>query len=103
MRFVAHKEGLRQQSLKEIKGVQADPDRQGAYERLPPTVLTAPTSATRGVPMRRCSHKETQELLPIERTLAAMQRGAAKRAEVDGIRAWWIRPERDPREDAAQQ
>lgn len=30
-------------------------------------------------------HKETQELLPIERTLAAMEE-VAKRVEVDGIR-----------------
>lgn len=39
-------------------------------------------------------HKETQELLPIERTLAAMEE-VAKRVEVDGIRAWW---DLDPKE-----
>ncbi|WP_246505457.1 class I tRNA ligase family protein, partial [Microvirga antarctica] len=39
-------------------------------------------------------HKETQELLPIERTLAAMEE-VAKRVEVDGIQAWW---DLDPKE-----
>ncbi|EDT9189225.1 class I tRNA ligase family protein, partial [Salmonella enterica subsp. enterica serovar Chester] len=49
---------------------------------------------TWGVPMSLFVHKETQELLPIERTLAAMEE-VAKRVEVDGIQAWW---DLDPKE-----
>ncbi len=91
------KEGLRQQSLKEIKGVQWIPD--WGQARIESMVANRPDwcisrQRTGGVPMSLFVHKETQELLPIERTLAAMEE-VAKRVEVDGIRAWW---DLDPKE-----
>ncbi|MFA8149654.1 class I tRNA ligase family protein, partial [Salmonella enterica] len=46
--------------------------------------------------------KETQELLPIERPLAAMEE-VAKRVEVDGLQAWWdLDPQEILGEDADQ-
>ncbi len=90
------KEGLRQQSLKEIKGVQWI--RTGVRRVLNQWSLIVLTGVShvsvQGVPMSLFVHKETQELLPIERTLAAMEE-VAKRVEVDGIRAWW---DLDPKE-----
>ncbi|SUG68047.1 isoleucyl-tRNA synthetase [Salmonella enterica subsp. enterica] len=91
------KEGLRQQSLKEIKGVQWIPD--WGQARIESMVANRPDwcisrQRTWGVPMSLFVHKETQELLPIERTLAAMEE-VAKRVEVDGIQAWW---DLDPKE-----
>lgn len=95
------KEGLRQQSLKEIKGVQWIPD--WGQARIESMVANRPDwcisrQRTWGVPMSLFVHKETQELLPIERTLAAMEE-VAKRVEVDGIQAWW---DLDPKEILAK-
>ena len=86
--------GLRPQSLNEIKGVKWI--RAGA-KRVSPrwwkTVRTgvSPVSAP-GTPMSLFVHKETQELHP--RTLELME-DVAKRVEEHGIQAWW---DLDPRD-----
>lgn len=86
--------GLREQSLKEIKGVQWIPDWGGRVSN--PwwlTVLTgvSPVSA-QGVPMSLFVHKETQELHP---NTTELMEEVAKRVEVDGIQAWWDLDARD--------
>lgn len=81
--------GLREQSLKEIKGVQWIPD--WGQARIESMVANRPDwcisrQRTWGVPMSLFVHKETQELHP--RSLELMEE-VAKRVEVDGIQAWW--------------
>lgn len=87
--------GLREQSLKEIKGVQWIPD--WGQARIESMVANRPDwcisrQRTWGVPMSLFVHKETQELHP--NTLALMEE-VAKRVEVDGIQAWWDLDSRD--------
>lgn len=82
-------EGLRAQSLKEIKGVQWIPD--WGQARIESMVANRPDwcisrQRTWGVPMSLFVHKDTEELHP--RTLELMEE-VAKRVEVDGIQAWW--------------
>ncbi|QIZ49859.1 isoleucine--tRNA ligase [Dickeya zeae] len=81
--------GLRQQSLSEIKGVQWIPD--WGQARIESMVANRPDwcisrQRTWGVPMSLFVHKETQELHP--RT-AELIEAVAKRVEQDGIQAWW--------------
>lgn len=87
--------GLREQSLKEIKGVQWIPD--WGQARIESMVANRPDwcisrQRTWGVPMSLFVHKETEELHP--RTLELMEE-VAKRVEQDGIQAWW---DLDPRD-----
>ena len=87
--------GLREQSLKEIKGVQWIPD--WGQARIESMVANRPDwcisrQRTWGVPMSLFVHKETQELHP--NTLELMEE-VAKRVEVDGIQAWWDLDARD--------
>lgn len=87
--------GLREQSLKEIKGVQWIPD--WGQARIESMVANRPDwcisrQRTWGVPMSLFVHKETQELHP--NTLELMEE-VAKRVEVDGIQAWWDLDSRD--------
>ncbi|PHM95505.1 hypothetical protein CR079_26810, partial [Salmonella enterica subsp. enterica serovar Typhimurium] len=84
-------EGRRPLSLKEIIGVQWIRD--WGQARIESMVANRPDwcisrQRTWGVPTTMFVHKETQERLPIERTLAAMEE-VAKRVEVDGSQAWW--------------
>ncbi len=81
--------GLRQQSLKEIKGVQWIPD--WGQARIEMMVANRPDwcisrQRTWGVPMSLFVHKETEQLHP--RTVELMEE-VAKRVEQDGIQAWW--------------
>ncbi|MCO7263754.1 isoleucine--tRNA ligase [Dickeya zeae] len=81
--------GLRRQSLSEIKGVQWIPD--WGQARIESMVANRPDwcisrQRTWGVPMSLFVHKETQELHP--RT-AELIEAVAKRVEQDGIQAWW--------------
>ncbi|MFN6881080.1 isoleucine--tRNA ligase, partial [Proteus mirabilis] len=83
------KNGLRQQSLKEIKGVKWIPD--WGQARIESMVENRPDwcisrQRTWGTPMSMFVHKETQE--PHPRTLELMEE-VAKRVEVSGIQAWW--------------
>lgn len=83
------KNGLRKQSLKEIKGVEWIPD--WGQARIESMVENRPDwcisrQRTWGTPMSLFVHKETQELHP--RTLELMEE-VAKRVEVSGIQAWW--------------
>lgn len=83
------KNGLRQQSLKEIKGVKWIPD--WGQARIESMVENRPDwcisrQRTWGTPMSLFVHKETQE--PHPRTLELMEE-VAKRVEVSGIQAWW--------------
>ncbi|WP_163368470.1 class I tRNA ligase family protein, partial [Klebsiella aerogenes] len=83
------KNGLRQQSLKEIKGVKWIPD--WGQARIESMVENRPDwcisrQRTWGTPMALFVHKETQE--PHPRTLELMEE-VAKRVEVSGIQAWW--------------
>ncbi|KLU20072.1 hypothetical protein ABE79_00085 [Proteus mirabilis] len=83
------KSGLRQQSLKEIKGVKWIPD--WGQARIESMVENRPDwcisrQRTWGTPMSLFVHKETQE--PHPRTLELMEE-VAKRVEVSGIQAWW--------------
>ena len=87
--------GLRKQSLKEIKGVQWIPD--WGQARIESMVENRPDwcisrQRTWGVPMSLFVHKDTEELHP--RSLELMEE-VAKRVEQDGIQAWW---DLDPRE-----
>lgn len=87
--------GLREQSLKEIKGVQWIPD--WGQARIESMVANRPDwcisrQRTWGVPMSLFVHKDTEELHP--RTLELMEE-VAKRVEQDGIQAWW---DLDPRD-----
>ncbi|RPH30566.1 isoleucine--tRNA ligase [Buttiauxella warmboldiae] len=87
--------GLREQSLKEIKGVQWIPD--WGQARIESMVANRPDwcisrQRTWGVPMSMFVHKDTEELHP--RTLELMEE-VAKRVEQDGIQAWW---DLDPRD-----
>ncbi|MCC3702605.1 isoleucine--tRNA ligase [Rouxiella badensis] len=87
-------QGLRAQSLKEIKGVQWIPD--WGQARIENMVANRPDwcisrQRTWGVPMSLFVHKDTEELHP--RTLELMEE-VAKRVENDGIQAWWdLNPE----------
>ncbi|KAB8306147.1 isoleucine--tRNA ligase [Erwinia endophytica] len=81
--------GLREQSLKEIKGVQWIPD--WGQARIESMVTNRPDwcisrQRTWGVPMALFVHKETEQLHPD--TLALMEK-VAQRVEQDGIQAWW--------------
>ncbi|WP_445375717.1 isoleucine--tRNA ligase [Photorhabdus tasmaniensis] len=81
--------GLRKQSLKEIKGVQWIPG--WGQARIEAMVENRPDwcisrQRTWGTPMSLFVHKETEELHP--RTIELMEE-VAKRVEVDGIQAWW--------------
>ncbi|SFU44782.1 isoleucine--tRNA ligase [Xenorhabdus koppenhoeferi] len=81
--------GLRTQSMKEIKGVQWIPG--WGQARIESMVENRPDwciSRQRawGVPMSLFVHKETQE--PHPRTVELIGE-VAKRVEVDGIQAWW--------------
>ncbi|MDE1495797.1 isoleucine--tRNA ligase [Xenorhabdus bovienii] len=81
--------GLREQSLKEIKGVEWIPG--WGQARIESMVENRPDwcisrQRTWGVPMSLFLHKETQELHP--RTQELIEE-VAKRVEVDGIQAWW--------------
>lgn len=83
------KNGLREQSLKEIKGVKWIPD--WGQARIESMVENRPDwcisrQRTWGTPMSLFVHKETQE--PHPRTLELMEE-VAKRVEVSGIQAWW--------------
>lgn len=83
------KNGLREQSLKEIKGVEWIPD--WGQARIESMVENRPDwcisrQRTWGTPMSLFVHKETQE--PHPRTLELMEE-VAKRVEVSGIQAWW--------------
>lgn len=87
--------GLREQSLKEIKGVQWIPD--WGQARIESMVANRPDwcisrQRTWGVPMSLFVHKDTEELHP--RAIELMEE-VAKRVEVDGIQAWW---DLDPKE-----
>uniref|UniRef100_UPI0036DE0798 isoleucine--tRNA ligase n=1 Tax=Photorhabdus sp. RM322S TaxID=3342825 RepID=UPI0036DE0798 len=81
--------GLRKQSLKEIKGVQWIPG--WGQARIEAMVENRPDwcisrQRTWGTPMSLFVHKETEEFHP--RTVELMEE-VAKRVEVDGIQAWW--------------
>ncbi|ADN00107.1 isoleucine--tRNA ligase [Dickeya dadantii] len=81
--------GLRKQSLSEIKGVQWIPD--WGQARIESMVANRPDwcisrQRTWGVPMSLFVHKETQALHP--RTTELIE-AVAKRVEQDGIQAWW--------------
>ncbi|NKI75316.1 isoleucine--tRNA ligase [Dickeya sp. CFBP 2040] len=81
--------GLRQQSLSEIKGVQWIPD--WGQARIESMVASRPDwcisrQRTWGVPMSLFVHKETQALHP--RTTELIE-AVAQRVEQDGIQAWW--------------
>ncbi|MGA9609795.1 MAG: isoleucine--tRNA ligase [Rouxiella badensis] len=95
-------QGLRAQSLKEIKGVQWIPD--WGQARIENMVANRPDwcisrQRTWGVPMSLFVHKDTEELHP--RTLELMEE-VAKRVENDGIQAWWdLNPEEILGADAA--
>ncbi|WPA92747.1 isoleucine--tRNA ligase [Providencia zhijiangensis] len=83
------KNGLREQSLKEIDIVQWIPG--WGRARIESMVENRPDwcisrQRTWGTPMSLFVHKETEELHP--RTLELMEE-VAKRVEVDGIQAWW--------------
>lgn len=88
-------QGLRAQSLKEIKGVQWIPE--WGQARIESMVANRPDwcisrQRTWGVPMSLFVHKETEMLHP--RTQELMEE-VAERVEVDGIQAWW---DLDPRD-----
>lgn len=81
--------GLREQSLKEIKGVQWIPD--WGQARIESMVANRPDwcisrQRTWGVPMALFVHKDTEQLHPD--TLSLMEK-VAQRVEQDGIQAWW--------------
>ncbi|WP_323116679.1 class I tRNA ligase family protein, partial [Klebsiella variicola] len=81
--------GLRPQSLNEIKGVKWIPG--WGEARITAMVENRPDwcisrQRTWGTPMSLFVHKETQELHP--RTLELME-AVAKRVEEHGIQAWW--------------
>ncbi|MCT8343860.1 isoleucine--tRNA ligase [Photorhabdus kleinii] len=81
--------GLRKQSLQEIKGVEWIPG--WGQARIEAMVENRPDwcisrQRTWGTPMSLFVHKETEELHP--RTIELMEE-VAKRVEVDGIQAWW--------------
>ncbi|NUF28254.1 isoleucine--tRNA ligase [Gilliamella sp. ESL0254] len=83
------KQGLRAQSLKEIKQVRWIPD--WGQARIETMVANRPDwcisrQRTWGVPMTLFVHKETEELHPD--TLALVEK-VAKLVEKDGIQAWW--------------
>ncbi|MDC9593034.1 isoleucine--tRNA ligase [Xenorhabdus sp. IM139775] len=83
------KNGLREQSLKEIKDVQWIPG--WGQARIESMVENRPDwcisrQRTWGVPMSLFIHKETQE--PHPRTVELIEE-VARRVEVDGIQAWW--------------
>ncbi|MEQ2025192.1 isoleucine--tRNA ligase [Xenorhabdus szentirmaii] len=83
------KNGLREQSLKEIKDVQWIPG--WGQARIESMVENRPDwcisrQRTWGVPMSLFIHKETQE--PHPRTVELIEE-VAKRVEIDGIQAWW--------------
>ncbi len=83
------KNGLREQSLKEIDIVQWIPG--WGRARIESMVENRPDwcisrQRTWGTPMSLFVHHETEELHP--RTLELMEE-VAKRVEVDGIQAWW--------------
>ncbi|GAA0350620.1 isoleucine--tRNA ligase [Morganella psychrotolerans] len=87
--------GLRSQSLSEIKGVKWIPG--WGEARITAMVENRPDwcisrQRTWGTPMSLFVHKETQELHP--RTLELME-AVAKRVEEHGIQAWW---DLDPRD-----
>lgn len=87
--------GLRSQSLNEIKGVKWIPG--WGEARITAMVENRPDwcisrQRTWGTPMSLFVHKETQELHP--RTLELME-DVAKRVEEHGIQAWW---DLDPRD-----
>ncbi len=82
-------QGLRKQSLEEIKSVQWIPG--WGQARIENMVANRPDwcisrQRTWGVPMALFVHKDTEELHP--RTLELMEQ-VAKRVEQDGIQAWW--------------
>ncbi|EOS95005.1 isoleucine--tRNA ligase [Erwinia tracheiphila] len=82
-------QGLREQSLKEIKGVQWIPD--WGQARIESMVANRPDwcisrQRTWGVPMALFVHKDTEQLHP--NTLPLMEK-VAQRVEQDGIQAWW--------------
>jgi isoleucyl-tRNA synthetase len=83
------KQGLRTQSLKEIKQVRWIPD--WGQARIEIMVTNRPDwcisrQRTWGVPMTLFVHKETEELHPD--TLALVEK-VAQLVEKDGIQAWW--------------
>lgn len=83
------KQGLRTQSLKEIKQVRWIPD--WGQARIETMVTNRPDwcisrQRTWGVPMTLFVHKETEELHPD--TLALVEK-VAQLVEKDGIQAWW--------------
>jgi len=94
--------GLREQSLKEIKGVQWIPD--WGQARIEGMVATRPDwcisrQRTWGVPMALFVHKETEQLHPD--TLELMEK-VAQRVEQDGIQAWWDLDAKDLMGDDAE-
>ncbi|MFC0228774.1 isoleucine--tRNA ligase [Serratia aquatilis] len=81
--------GLRKQSLEEIKGVQWIPE--WGQARIETMVANRPDwcisrQRTWGVPMSLFVHKDTEQLHP--RSVELMEE-VAKRVEQDGIQAWW--------------
>ncbi|TNH06524.1 isoleucine--tRNA ligase, partial [Pasteurellaceae bacterium Phil11] len=88
-------QGLRQQALKEIQGVQWIPD--WGQARIETMVANRPDwcisrQRTWGVPMTLFIHKQTEELHP--RSLELLEQ-VAQRVEKSGIQAWW---DLDPKE-----
>ncbi|TNG92878.1 isoleucine--tRNA ligase [Pasteurellaceae bacterium USgator11] len=88
-------QGLRQQALKEIQGVQWIPD--WGQARIETMVANRPDwcisrQRTWGVPMTLFIHKQTEELHP--RSLELLEQ-VAQRVEKRGIQAWW---DLDPKE-----
>ena len=96
-------QGLRAQSLKEIKTVQWIPD--WGQARIESMVANRPDwcisrQRTWGVPMSLFVHKDTEELHP--RALELMEE-VAKRVEQEGIQAWWDLDPRDLLGDEADE
>ncbi|MFV9996373.1 MAG: isoleucine--tRNA ligase [Arsenophonus endosymbiont of Dermacentor nuttalli] len=83
------KNGLREQSVKEIQGVKWIPE--WGQSRIESMVANRPDwcisrQRTWGMPMALFVHKQTEELHP--RTLELIEE-VAKRVEKSGIQAWW--------------
>lgn len=83
------KNGLREQSLKEIKGVKWIP--KWGQNRIESMLVNRPDwcisrQRTWGIPMALFVHKQTEKLHP--RTLELIEE-VAKRVEKSGIQAWW--------------
>ena len=96
-------QGLRQQALKEIQGVQWIPD--WGQARIETMVANRPDwcisrQRTWGVPLALFIHKQTEELHP--RSLELLEE-VAKRVEKSGIQAWWDLDAKELLGDEAEQ